>query len=101
MALTVIVTRDVLDRTRGFLGSVMLEVAVGVYVSPKMTPAVRERLTSVLNEWHQAEPTGGIVIVWRDIDLPGGVGVKQIGEATRELVELDGLLLVRRASRHD
>lgn len=41
MALVVIVTRDVAYRYRGFLASVMLEVAPAVYISPRMSPAVR------------------------------------------------------------
>lgn len=37
MPMTVIVTRDVAQRFRGFLSSVMLEIAPGVYTSPTMT----------------------------------------------------------------
>ena len=44
MALVVIVTRDVAYRYRGFLASVMLEVAPAVYISPRMSPAVRGRV---------------------------------------------------------
>jgi len=36
MALTVLITRDVEDRYRGFLASAMLEVAPGVYSSPHL-----------------------------------------------------------------
>lgn len=35
MALTVVVTRDVTERFRGFLASTMLEVAPAVYISPQ------------------------------------------------------------------
>lgn len=98
MGLTIVVTRDVTDRTRGFLGSVMLEIAVGVYVSPKMTPAVRDRVRRVLTDWHAAEPSGGMVIAWREADRPGGIGLHHIGEVPRELVDLDGLLVVRRVT---
>lgn len=44
---TMVVTRDVEDRYRGFLTSVMLEIAPGVYVSPQMSQGVRERVWSV------------------------------------------------------
>jgi len=44
MPLAVVVTRDVADRFRGFLASVMLEVAPAVYISPRMTKGVRERV---------------------------------------------------------
>jgi CRISPR-associated endoribonuclease Cas2 subtype I-E len=52
MALVVVVTRDVADRFRGFLASVMLDVSAGVYVSPRMNKGVRERTWSVLADWH-------------------------------------------------
>ena len=41
MALVVVGTRDVPDRYRGFLASVMLEVAPTVSISPRMNPGVR------------------------------------------------------------
>ncbi len=50
MALTVIVTRDVAYRFRGFLASVMLEIAAGVYISPQMTKGVRTRVWKVMSE---------------------------------------------------
>ena len=96
MALVVIVTRDVPDRFRGFLASVMLEVAPTVYISPRMNQGVRTRTWKVLMEWHKAEPRGSIVMVWRDIDQTGGVGIATLGTPPRELVEIDGLWLTRR-----
>ena len=42
--MTVVVTRNVPGRYRGFLASCMLEVAPGVYTNPGMTRAVRERV---------------------------------------------------------
>ena len=41
MALTVVITRDVEDRYRGFLASAMLEVAPGVYASPTLSAGAR------------------------------------------------------------
>ncbi len=35
-------------------------------------------------------------MVWRDMNETGGVGIKTLGEPPRELVELDGLWLVKR-----
>ncbi len=96
MALVVIVTRDVADRFRGFLASVMLEVAPTVYISPRMNQGVRTRAWKVLKEWHRAEPRGSVVMVWRDIDQTGGVGIATLGTPPRELVEIDGLWLTRR-----
>mgnify|MGYP003409848406 FL=1 len=60
------VTRDVEDRYRGFLTSVMLEVAPGVYVSPRMSQGVRERVRLVLTGWWEALGRGSVVMVWRD-----------------------------------
>jgi CRISPR-associated protein Cas2 len=79
MALVVIATRDVADRFRGFLASVMLEVAPTVYISPRMNPGVRTRTWNVLRNWHQAEPRGSVVMVWRDIDQTGSAGIATLG----------------------
>jgi CRISPR-associated protein Cas2 len=95
MALVMIVTRDVADRFRGFLSSVMLEVAPNVFVSPRMTPGVRDRTWSVVSDWHRQEPRGSLVLVWRDLNATGGVGLAHLGTPARELVELDGMWLTR------
>ena len=52
MAMTVVVTRDVEGRYRGFLGSCMLELAPGVYTAPRMTRGIRERVWRVIEAWH-------------------------------------------------
>lgn len=96
MALVVIVTRDVPNRFRGFLASVMLEVAPTVYLSPRMNPGVRRRTWEALTDWYTAEPQGSVVMVWRDANETGGVGIKNLGEPSRELVDVDGLWLVKR-----
>ncbi|WP_250507612.1 type I-E CRISPR-associated endoribonuclease Cas2e [Caballeronia sp. GAFFF3] len=96
MALVVVVTSDVADRFRGFLASVMLEVSAGVYVAPRMNKGVRERTWSVLAEWHGHEPRGSVVLVWRDLDAAGGIGIAHLGEPPRELVDVDGMYVVRR-----
>ncbi len=96
MALVVIVTRDVPYRYRGFLSSVMLEIAPAVYLSPRMNAGVRTRTWKILADWYQAEPQGSIVMVWRDLNEIGGVGIKNLGDPPRELVEMDGLWLVKR-----
>jgi CRISPR-associated protein Cas2 len=97
MALVMIVTRDVADRFRGFLASVMLEVAPNVFVSPRMTRGVRERTWSVVSDWHHQEPRGSLVMVWRDLNATGGVGLAHLGTPPRELVEMDGMWLTRRS----
>jgi CRISPR-associated protein Cas2 len=95
MALVTIVTRDVADRVRGFLASVMLEVAPCVYVSPNMTKGVRERIWHVMIEWHGAEPRGSIVMIWQQRDATGGLGLAHIGTPAKALIEIDGMWIAR------
>ena len=96
MALVMIVTRDVADRFHGFLASVMLEVAPNVFISPRMNKGVRERTWAVVSDWHGQEPRGSLVMIWRDLNETGGVGLAHLGTPPRELVELDGMWLTRR-----
>lgn len=96
MSLVVIVTRDVADRYRGFLASTMLEIAPAVYISPRMNAGVRLRIWEVLSDWHGAEPRGSIVMVWRDLNETGCVGIGNLGSPPRGLVEIDGMWLTKR-----
>lgn len=96
MALVTIVTRDVADRYRGFLASVMLEIAPTVYVSPRMNPGIRSRVWKVLSDWYTDEPQGSITMVWRDMNETGGVGINSLGTPVRKLVEIDGIWLVKK-----
>jgi CRISPR-associated protein Cas2 len=96
MPMTVIVTRDVEDRYRGFLSSVMLELAPGVYTGPRLSRAVRERVWRVLSDWHGELRRGAIVMTWRDASAPGHQSVLTLGEPRRTLADVDGVLLVRR-----
>ncbi|MCB1859836.1 MAG: type I-E CRISPR-associated endoribonuclease Cas2 [Gammaproteobacteria bacterium] len=98
MALTIIVTRDVANRYRGFLASVMLEIAAGVYVSPKMNAGVRLRAWKVMRKWHAEAPEGSIIMVWRDASKTGGIGIDTLGTPLKHLIELDGLWITRRSS---
>lgn len=97
MSMTVIVTRDVEDRYRGFLNSVMLEIAPGVYTSPRMNNGTRTRVWEVLSGWHLHLRRGSIVMTWRNQSAPGGQGLLYLGEPPRSLVEVDGMVLVRRS----
>lgn len=96
MSLTVVVTRDVEGRYRGFLGSLMLEVAPGVYVGPRISKATRERILGVLADWHATLGNGSITVVWRATDQPGGIALRVFGEAPKDIADVDGLLLMRR-----
>jgi CRISPR-associated protein Cas2 len=96
MALVMIVIRDVPDRFHGFLASVMLEIAPNVFVAPRMNKGVRERTWKIVSEWHNQEPRGSLVIVWRDLNETGGIGLAHLGTPSRELIEMDGMWLTRR-----
>ena len=96
MSMTVLVTRDVENRYRGFLHSVMLEIAPGVYTSPNMSKGIRERIWRVMTDWHVQLGRGSIIMTWKDSEAPGGQGLLYLGEPPRELVEVDGMVLVRR-----
>jgi CRISPR-associated protein Cas2 len=96
MSMTVVVTRNVADRMRGFLASAMLELAPGVYSAPRLSPAVRERIWRVLEDWFSAETEASVVMVFADNQMPGGQNVRVLGLPPVELVELDGLIITRR-----
>jgi CRISPR-associated protein Cas2 len=95
--MTVIAVRDVADRYRGFLASVMPEIGPGVFVSPTVSRGVRQRIWGVLSAWWDGMPGGSVVMVWKDNTAPGGLGLATLGLPPRTLADLDGVLLVRRS----
>ena len=98
MSLVTIVTRDVAERFRGFLSSVMLEVAPCTYVSPRMNKGVRERVWQVLGEWHAVQPQGSVAMIWREREAIGGVGLAYLGTPGKQLTEIDGMWIARAGS---
>lgn len=96
MPMTVVVTRDVAPRYRGFLASVMPEIAPGVYVAPELAKGVRERIWNVAQDWWRTMPGGCLVIAWRDASAAGGLGMQFLGVPPVDLADLDGVLVVRR-----
>lgn len=96
MPVTMIVTRDVEMRYRGFLTSVMLEVAPGVYVAPEMSAAVRARVWSVMQDWWTELGRGSLTLVWRDTKAVGNLRIEVLGEPSKIIVDADGVLLVKR-----
>ncbi|MHC0053649.1 type I-E CRISPR-associated endoribonuclease Cas2e [Actibacterium sp. D379-3] len=96
MPLTMIVTRDVEMRYRGFLTSVMLEIAPGVYVAPDMSAGVRDRVWSVMTDWWSTLGRGSLTLVWRDTSAPGNLSIRNLGEPAKSIVDADGVLLVKR-----
>jgi len=73
MPLCIVVTRDVEMRYRGFLGSVMLEASPSLYVGPRLSKGVRERVWSVLEDWYATLQGGSIVMIWRDTSAPSAL----------------------------
>ncbi|GEO82013.1 type I-E CRISPR-associated endoribonuclease Cas2e [Pararhodospirillum oryzae] len=96
MPMVVVITRDVETRYRGFLGSMMLELAPGVYSHPRMNAGVRARVWAVLADWHARLRQGSIVMTWADTAANGGLGLATLGEPPKDIVAHDGMLLVRR-----
>lgn len=95
MPLTVAVTRNVADRYRGLLSSMMPEVAVGVYAATDMSAGVRDRLLDTLKDWWTSVHDGSIVLMWRDKNCVGELALFHLGEPPRDLLDLDGVLVVR------
>ena len=94
--MTVVVTRDVEARYRGFLASAMLEVAPGVYVSPDLSAGVRERVWTVIKSWYGTLNRGAVVMIWRDRASSGGLALRHLGDPPKEICDADGVLLVKR-----
>jgi CRISPR-associated protein Cas2 len=94
--MVVVVTRNVPDRYRGFLASCMLEIAPGVYTSPRMSKAVRERVWAVCCEWAQILPDdGGVLMTWSEKQSPSGQAILTLGWPKKELIEHQGIWLDR------
>ena len=94
--MTVVIVRDVADRYRGFLASIMPEVAPGVFISANLSRAVRSRVWTILDGWWSGAPGGSVVLAWRDDAAPGQLGLLTLGLPKRTLAVLDGVLLVRK-----
>lgn len=100
MSMTIVATRNVSARVRGLLASVMLELAPGVYSAPRISPAVRGRIWKVLEDWFPNENDASIVMIWAEREIPGGQAIQVLGAPPIELVELDGLIVARRAVQY-
>jgi len=74
----------------------MLEVSPGVYASPRQSPAVRDRIWNVVEDWFSAEKNASVVLLWQDPSFPAGLAVKRLGLPPLDLVEMDGMIISRR-----
>ena len=93
--MTVVVTVNVDARYRGFLASAMLEIAPGVYTAPRMTSGIRERVWDVLADWYYELGQGAVVMTWQDSVAVGEQRIRTLGEAPKEIVDADGVYLVK------
>jgi len=93
MSATILVTRNVSARVRGFLASSLLELAPGIYCGARISPAVRDRIWVVLEDWLHAEHDASIVMLWHDRSLPGEQAILVLGSPPVSLFEHDGLIL--------
>lgn len=98
MSMTLVVTRNVSDRMRGFLASSLLELAPGVYSAPHISPAVRERIWAVVADWFSKEEGASVVMVWADNTVPCGQAVRTLGIPPINVVSIDGLLATCRST---
>jgi len=96
MPMTIVVTRNLPGRFRGFLASAMCEIAPGVYTAPRMTSGVRERVWRVLESWYEPEAERSVLMTWPDPALPGGQEVRTLGLPRQELCDHYGVYLARR-----
>jgi CRISPR-associated protein Cas2 len=96
MPMTIVVTRNVRERFRGYLASAMCELAPGVYTAPRMTAAVRDRVWAVLESWFVPDEDASLLMTWPDSAVPGGQIVRTLGTPSAELVDHDGVYLARR-----
>ena len=96
MSMTVVVTRNVSDRIRGYMATSMVELAPGVYSAPQISAAVRDRIWDTMREWFGYETDASIVMVWAEPKMQGGQAVQVLGLPPVELIELDGLVVSRR-----
>ena len=101
MPMTVVVTRNLPDRFRGFLASCMCEIAPGVYTAPRMTAGVRERVWAVVSDWYTPHPDRALVMTWENRRLPGGQDFRTLGVPRKHLAELHGIFLARRELSED
>lgn len=86
------------DRFHGFLRSIMLNPHPGVYVSRDIDRGARDRIWSILSDWHAADPRGMVLMIHPDKSLPMGIALSSLGAPKREIIDLDGHYALRRTA---
>jgi CRISPR-associated protein Cas2 len=74
----------------------MLELAPGIYISPRMSRSVRERVWQLMEAWYADLGGGSIVLTWYDRNALGRQQVLLLGTPPKELYDADGIFLTRR-----
>lgn len=90
-----VVTVNVGGCYRAFLVSAILEIAPGVYTSPQMTSGIRKRIWEMPTRWHYELRQGSIVMTWWDPAVVDQQQIRTLGEAPKEIVDADGVYLVK------
>lgn len=93
--MTLVVTRDVSARFRGFLASCMLELAPGVYAGPRLTARTRERIWDLLTDWWQHDPGTCIIMTWPDRTKVGGQAIRTLGVPPISFEDVQDIVLAR------
>ena len=60
-----------------------------------MTSGIRERVWDVVSRWYYELGQGSIVMTWRDPSAVGEQRILTLGEAPKEIVDADGVYLVK------
>ena len=99
MSMTVVAAINVAAKIRGFLSSVMLEIAPGIYTSPIINAGVRDRLWSVVEDWYEEQEEGYIVMTWYHPEADAKQYIRSLGTPRKDIVNIDGVLLVYSAGK--
>ena len=62
---------------------------------------MRERVWSVLTDWHRRLGQGSLVMIWADTAQAGMLGLRSLGHPPKDVVPHEGNLLVRRRLSSD
>lgn len=79
------------QRVRGLLSRYCLEVRAGLFVG-RLDKRMRQTLWGVIAE--AATPKTSAVVAWTRGDTAQGFGLKTLGPMAREVVTMDGLLMI-------
>jgi len=92
--MTIVVTRNLPDRFSGFLASCMVEIAPSVFVAPRLSKNVRERIWEVALNWSPLIPAdGGFFMLWNDPRSASGFDMNIIGWPKKEMTQVNGIWL--------